>query len=65
MSRRLRNRLDKRDTALELARLCGHGEEMPGEEEEQEPIFVTLPHRVGDERTTSEEQHARTEAPSH
>ncbi len=33
MSRRARSRLDKRDTALELARMFGHGTEVPSEDE--------------------------------
>ena len=36
MSRRARNRADKRDIAIELARFCGHGTQLPSEDEPQE-----------------------------
>jgi hypothetical protein len=38
MSRRLRNRPDKRATALDLARMCGHGTPLPSSDEPEEPV---------------------------
>jgi hypothetical protein len=39
MSRRARNRPDKRATALDLARMFGHGTPMPGAEHDDEPDY--------------------------
>lgn len=36
MSRRARQRVDKRDMAFDLARLCGHGTPMPADDPERD-----------------------------
>jgi len=38
MSRRARSRLDKRAQALDLARLCGHGTELPSSDEPEPAV---------------------------